>query len=58
MDEVNKRSIICKNCPLYKRTIGGAVCNGKLWLNPVTNETSNIPLDGFLKGCGCVLKVK
>lgn len=58
MDTITKRATICKDCPLYKRAIGGAICNGKLWLNPITNETSTLPLDGFLKGCGCVLKSK
>ncbi len=49
---------ICKNCPLYKRVIGGAICNNKLWLDPITNKTSLIPQEGYFKGCGCVLDSK
>lgn len=55
---MEERINICKSCPLYKRVIGGTICNSKLWLNPITNKTSTIPQEGYFKGCGCVLDSK
>lgn len=44
-------------CPLYSDSLGG-MCNGSLWINPDTEEISDIPLFGWVKGCGCRLKAK
>ena len=53
-----QRINICKQCPLYKKIIGGAMCNNKLWLDPITNKTSTQQEDGYYRGCGCVLTSK
>ena len=37
----------------------GAICNSKVWVNP--NNYLEISLkkkDGYVNGCGCVLKAK
>lgn len=50
---------ICKKCPLYKETVIGAICNSKVWVNP--NNYLEISLkkkDGYVNGCGCILKAK
>lgn len=52
-----ERIKICKTCPLYSDSLGG-MCNGSLWINPDTEEISDIPLFGWVKGCGCRLKAK
>lgn len=53
------RIAICRECKLLKvDNIFGEVCNGKLFLNPDTNETSRVRKEGFKKGCGCVLRAK
>lgn len=52
-----ERMAICKKCPLYLPELGG-LCNPKLWLNPETNQTSDIPMFGWIKGCGCRLEAK
>ena len=50
------RILICKDCGLYnKNGAFGPSCNSKIFLNPITNEVSNIPKSGVYKGCGCVL---
>lgn len=50
---------ICKKCKLFKKdNILGNICNSKLYLNPITEETSIHRQKGFNKGCGCVLKAK
>jgi len=54
-----QRIEICKGCKLFtKDMIFGEVCNPKLYLNPLTNETSFIKKKGFEHGCGCVLRSK
>lgn len=51
-----KRIVICKECGLYNKDgVFGPECNNKIFLNPITNEISNIPKSGFYKGCSCVL---
>lgn len=47
---------ICKKCPLIKYAEYGPVCNKDLWLNPVTEEISKTPKDGWINGCGCYLQ--
>lgn len=52
------RMKICRECPLYKQTAMGPVCNSKLWLDTITGEVSNIKRPGFKSGCGCRLTAK
>ena len=52
------RMNICKDCPLYKNTIVGPVCNSNLWYNPITKDISFKEKDGYIKGCGCRLEAK
>lgn len=55
----NKRILICRECKLLKiDKVFGEMCNARLYLNPATNETSLIALNGYTQGCGCVLKAK
>ena len=51
------RMNICKQCPLFKDTLGG-VCNAKLWLNPTTGDIAMSRQPGYYKGCGCRLLAK
>ena len=57
-DISSKRLQICSQCPLYKKTIVGPICNNKLWYNVRTNEVSDKQKLGFKKGCGCRLNAK
>lgn len=58
-DLLEERMKICKQCKLFKQdSVFGEVCNARLYLNPITDETSKLPKEGFLRGCGCVLKAK
>lgn len=50
------REQICKSCPICD--LDNWSCNGKLYLNPVTNEISVVQKPGYIKGCGCLLKYK
>lgn len=52
------RMAICKKCPLLKETIFGLVCSDKVYINPKTNEISDIPEIGFINGCGCRMEAK
>lgn len=55
----NKRIVICRQCKLRKiDTIFGEMCSPSLYLNPNTDEISNVPKEGFTPGCGCVLGSK
>ena len=57
-DELSKsRLMICYGCPLYSTKNGGS-CNNSLWLNPETNEVSNVYKTGYKRGCGCLLNSK
>lgn len=54
-EELSKKRIdICKQCPLYKNVLGG-VCDSSKYINPETEETSTIPLYGWIRGCGCIV---
>lgn len=56
---VNERLAICRECAIVKHTKDmGMQCNGKLWLNPETNEASAFYKDGWVKGCNCFLNYK
>ncbi len=58
-DELSEmRMKICKACPLFKTTHVGPICNSALYLNPQTNETKEIPHEGFYRGCSCRLNAK
>lgn len=52
-----ERVKICEKCPLYSDKFGG-YCNPKLWINPDTNQTSDVEMLGWVKGCGCVIRHK
>lgn len=56
IDMIEEREKICKKCPICD--LDNWVCNAKLYLNPDTNDVSISPKDGYIKGCGCVLKYK
>jgi hypothetical protein len=53
---IEHRSNICKKCPICD--LDKWVCSSKLYLNPDTNEVSNKEKQGYIKGCGCLLKMK
>lgn len=53
------RMSICKDCKLYKiDRILGPICNSGLFLNIKTGEVSRKPLNGYVNGCGCILRAK
>ena len=51
------RMKICRECPLFKDTLGG-ICNSSLWLNPETGDVSTEQDYGYYRGCGCRLQAK
>lgn len=55
-----KRIKICEECPLFKQTVLGPVCNSSLYLNPETDDVSLVDLKDpkYFKGCGCRLNAK
>ena len=57
-DMSETRMTICRDCPLYKQTAMGPVCNSKLWLDTLTGEISETRKPGFKSGCGCRLNAK
>lgn len=56
-DLSQERMKICKECPLFVQELGG-LCNPRLYLNPVTGDTSVKYKDGYRRGCGCRLNAK
>lgn len=52
-----KRMKICKECPLYKKTPLGPICNPHLYIN-ADGVVSDRPKLGFRKGCACRLNSK
>lgn len=56
-DLSDSRMKICYSCPLFSNKLGG-ICNNKLWLDPITGDVSVSRKDGYVKGCGCVLRSK
>lgn len=56
-DIAEARLKICYACPLFLNKLGG-ICNNKLWLNPNTGDVSTEKKDGYMRGCGCILKSK
>ena len=51
-----ERLQICSECPIYNAS--KSMCNPLLWINPKTNEISARAKSGYIKGCGCLIKVK
>lgn len=52
-----ERMKICKECPLYKETPVGPICNPKLYINK-EGKTSAYKKDGYVRGCSCRLSAK
>lgn len=50
------RTKICKSCPIHD--VENNMCNAYLYLNPINNDVSDTPKDGYIKGCGCFLEHK
>ena len=53
-----KRMAICSKCELLTDSVLGKMCNSKMYINPITKEVSFKKLNGFIKGCGCILESK
>lgn len=53
MDKYDKMNI-CRRCPIFSNDL----CNSHLYLNPETNDVSDTPKDGYIKGCGCYVPSK
>lgn len=56
-DISKERMRICQKCPIFSTKYGG-LCNSKLYIDPITNDVSIEPKDGYVKGCGCRLLAK
>ena len=54
----NKRIDVCKECPLYKKTNLGYICDKTKVVNPETNEFRFEDTPGFYRGCNCRLEAK
>lgn len=57
-DLYEKRIAICRECPLFKLSVVGPLCNSLLYLN--TDLDIAFPNDGpnRVRGCGCRLDAK
>jgi len=55
---LEERLKICQECPLWKETINGPICNPYKWINPKDGKSSYFPKDGYVKGCACLIKQK
>lgn len=53
---MNNRAQICHKCPIYDSARD--LCNGKLYLNPNTNDVSTSIKPGYKKGCNCIISRK
>lgn len=56
-DLVSNRMEICRKCPIFNPDYGG-ICSRQLYINPETNEASDLPYKGYIQGCGCRLLAK
>lgn len=56
VQNIDERWKICEACPIYNPS--KMICNPKLWINPDTNDVSIRSRSGYIKGCGCNLKIK
>lgn len=52
-----KRLEVCKQCPLYKETPVGPICNPKLYISE-GGDVSTTRKDGYKRGCSCRLNAK
>lgn len=53
------RMKICKQCPLYKETSLGPICNNRLYINIEDKVSVSIyPKVGYKRGCACRLSAK
>ena len=52
---VNERMKICIDCPLYKETKDGPICDPKKYMSPDGSDWSYFKKDGWKSGCGCHL---
>ena len=57
MEIIDVRLGICKQCPLYKESAFGPVCDSDKYMNN-KSEISYISKDGFKRGCGCLIRQK
>ena len=53
-----ERMSICRQCPIMKMKVYGAVCDSYTYLNTTTGEVSQVKKEGFQCGCGCRLEAK
>lgn len=54
-----ERMKVCKECPLYKETPMGPICNPRLYISESDKITiSDRPKIGYKRGCGCALNRK
>lgn len=60
MNEITskQRMQICKECPLYKESNIGPICNPNLYIDGDTNAWRYSPAEGYTRGCGCRLEAK
>lgn len=57
-DISEERMKICRKCPLFLKRLGVYICNPGLFLNPETGDVSTEKKNGYIKGCGCIIKSK
>ena len=53
-----ERIKVCLQCPLYKDSLVGPICNSAIYWNPDTNDISPSEKEGYVNGCGCRLAAK
>ncbi len=53
-----ERISICKECPLFKETSLGPICNSNLYLDNNTGTVYTNSGDNRTRGCGCRLNAK
>lgn len=53
-----KRMAVCKQCPLFKMSKAGPICNPTLYLNKSSNIAYETDGPNRTKGCGCRLNAK
>ena len=58
LDIAEKRMNICKQCPLYKESSYGPVCNSSKFISPDGKDWSWLNKKGYIRGCGCRLNNK
>ena len=53
LDIADQRMSICKQCPLYKESQYGPVCNSAKFISPDGKDWSWLKKKGYVRGCGC-----